>query len=109
SAMRAISIHYGQLPLPLRERAGVRGSGRHVRLLRLTICKPPPHLQCACPLASGHRSAGGQHAARNPCSTPNPLPQGERELAKAWSEVARTSTVPSTNSPHSAISCVPQN
>ncbi|WP_242490011.1 methylmalonyl-CoA mutase family protein [Noviherbaspirillum cavernae] len=36
-----------------------------------------PHLQCAPGLASPDRSAGEEHAPRNPCVTPNPPLEGE--------------------------------
>src|SRR5688572_11979749 len=43
----------------------------------------PPPLQGAHSLASECRSAGGQHAARNPCFTPQPLACGRGELTES--------------------------
>jgi non-ribosomal peptide synthetase component F len=63
------------LPSP----ASGRGAGGEGANKGAALGKHPP-LQGAQGLASPCRSAGGQHAARNPCSTPTPLPPaGEGE------------------------------
>jgi ATP-dependent exoDNAse (exonuclease V) beta subunit len=52
-----------------------------------------PHLQCAPALARTGRSAGDQHADRNPCFTPSPPPEKGREFVPSLIRLPRP-TVP---------------